>query len=188
MRKVIRLGDPTTHGGTVVGAAANYTMDGIPVARMGDMCTCPIRGHSGCTIVEGDPAWLIGGLPVALEGHHTSCGAVLISTFGRLGRSYEGNGSFQTGKSAAEATTLAGQSANHASLDLAQTGHRFFLKDSETGKPLSRRKFIARIDGVEKHGTTDANGYAEVHAPAGASIRLHLVFEAPTGLLQSEET
>ena len=38
------------------------------------------------TIVEGDPTWLIDGIPVALEGHKTSCGASLIASLPNLGR------------------------------------------------------------------------------------------------------
>ena len=92
MRRVIRIGDPTTHGGNVASAAGNYTIMGKNVARMGDACTCPIPGHNNCTIAEGDPTYTIDGRPVALEGHKTSCGATLISTCSQFGRSYEGDG------------------------------------------------------------------------------------------------
>ena len=80
MRGVIRLNDPTTHGGKVIAAAPNSTVMGIAVARKGDRCFCPIQGHQICLIAEGDPKVLIDGIPVAFEGHLTSCGAKLIST------------------------------------------------------------------------------------------------------------
>jgi len=80
MRRVIRLGDSTTHGGTVVSATGRYVIMGIEVARLGDQCTCPRAGHHNCVIVEGDSTWLIDGVPIALEGHKTSCGAALIPT------------------------------------------------------------------------------------------------------------
>lgn len=80
MKRVIRLGDPTTHGGKVVSAAPHSGIQGIHVARLGDKVTCPLPGHGTESIVEGDPNWLIGGIPVALEGHKTSCGASLISS------------------------------------------------------------------------------------------------------------
>lgn len=86
MKHVIRLGDPTTHGGKVVSAAPDSSVNGIQIARLGDKVTCPLPGHGSVTIVEGDPAWLINGIPVALEGHKTSCGASLISTLPSLGR------------------------------------------------------------------------------------------------------
>ncbi len=90
MKHVIRIGDQTSHGGKVVSAAANFDIMGKQVARLGDKCTCPQRGHDGCVIVEGDSSWLIDGIPVALEGHKTSCGAVLISSLGNLERSWDG--------------------------------------------------------------------------------------------------
>lgn len=92
MRRVIRLGDKTTHGGEVVSAADNYFIMGNAVARMGDMATCPIKGHGACEIIEGDPTWTINGRNVALEGHRLKCGATLISSCGEVGRSYEGMG------------------------------------------------------------------------------------------------
>lgn len=81
MHNIIRLGDATSHGGKVLEVAAkHYTVDGIPVARVGDPCSCPIKNHDGCTIVEGNPAHLIDGVQVAYEGHKTSCGATLIAS------------------------------------------------------------------------------------------------------------
>lgn len=80
MKGVIRLGDTTSHGGKVVAASGMARVDGITVARKGDACVCPIQGHIPCVIAEGDPAVLLGGIPVAFEGHRTSCGATLLSS------------------------------------------------------------------------------------------------------------
>jgi uncharacterized Zn-binding protein involved in type VI secretion len=80
MRRVIRLNDPTTHGGKVIAAAPNTTVMGVAVARKGDRCFCPLQGHQYCVIAQGDPTVLIDGVPVAFEGHATSCGAKLLST------------------------------------------------------------------------------------------------------------
>ena len=87
MPKVIRLGDPTDHGGKVIATGApTYTVEGIPVALKGDVCSCPKRGHDGCVIAEGDPGHTVNGVPVAYEGHKTTCGAVLHSTIGTYTR------------------------------------------------------------------------------------------------------
>lgn len=88
MKKAVRLGDPTSHGGTVVQVNPNRSdLLGKPLARKGDKCSCPIPQHGGtCVIIEGDPDWTIDGIPVALEGHKTSCGASLISTLPNLTR------------------------------------------------------------------------------------------------------
>ena len=87
MRLVIRLNDPTTHGGKVIAAASTTTtVMGIAVARKGDRCCCPIQGHQTCVIAEGDPKVTIDGIPVAFDGHATSCGTRLISTAAKSGR------------------------------------------------------------------------------------------------------
>jgi uncharacterized Zn-binding protein involved in type VI secretion len=81
MPNVIRLNDPTSHGGKVVSVSATwFTVDGIPVARVGDQIICPVPGHSVCVIIEGSSEHAIGGIPVAYDGHKTSCGATLKST------------------------------------------------------------------------------------------------------------
>jgi uncharacterized Zn-binding protein involved in type VI secretion len=81
MRKVIRLGDTTSEGGKVISSSApHFTVGGIPVARVGDRCSCSLKGHSECTIIEGDPKHTINGVPVAYEGHRVSCGASLVSS------------------------------------------------------------------------------------------------------------
>lgn len=104
-RHVIRLGDPTTHGGKVVSASATRFIFGKPVARMGDKATCPIPGHGVVTIVEGDPDWTDDGKPIALEGHKCSCGCSLISTLPNVVRSPEGTG--DAGKGIAGAVAAA---------------------------------------------------------------------------------
>lgn len=86
MRNVIRLNDPTSHGGSVVKVSAtHFTVGGIAVACVGDKCVCPI--HGSATITEGDPNHTINGIPVAYNGHRTSCGATLKSTVSNFGRS-----------------------------------------------------------------------------------------------------
>lgn len=85
MPNVIRLGDPTSHGGKVVSvSASHFTVDGIAVARVGDTCICPVKGHDICVIAEGSAVHTIDGIPVAYAGHKTSCGATLIATIGNF--------------------------------------------------------------------------------------------------------
>ena len=77
-RRLIVVGDATTHGGKVISGAADHTVQDRPVARLGDEVDCPLHGVN--RIVEGEPGFDIGGRPVALEGHRTACGAVLIGS------------------------------------------------------------------------------------------------------------
>jgi len=86
MKNVIRVGDPTSHGGKVVTGASNFDVDGVAVACVGDTCTCPMEGHENCTIVEGDSEFVVDGRAVAFHGHKTSCGAILQSTATGFGR------------------------------------------------------------------------------------------------------
>jgi uncharacterized Zn-binding protein involved in type VI secretion len=82
----IRLGDSTSHGGSVTSAVEKSNVMGKPLAVVGDTCSCPLPNHSNCTIVEGDPNWTIDGKPVALHGHKVSCGATLIASIGNFTR------------------------------------------------------------------------------------------------------
>jgi uncharacterized Zn-binding protein involved in type VI secretion len=81
MATVIRLGDPTSHGGKVVDCCStNVKAAGKPMAVVGDKVTCPIQGHVNCTIATGHARHRINGKAVAYAGDKTSCGAVLLST------------------------------------------------------------------------------------------------------------
>lgn len=75
---IIRLGDKTTHGGTVVSASATMRFHGVPVARLGDSVTCP--QHHLTVISEGHPTFTDNGVPVAFDGHRCACGCRLISS------------------------------------------------------------------------------------------------------------
>lgn len=78
-RGVIRLGDKTTHGGKVVQVASTSTVDGIRIARIGDKVVCP-KCKGVYPIVEGELSCCDDGIPVALHGHKTACGASLITS------------------------------------------------------------------------------------------------------------
>lgn len=87
MPQIIRLGDPTDHGGKVIETSApQFKIHGVPVARKGDRCSCPHEGHDDCVIIEGDENFKVDGVPVAFEGHKTSCGATLIATVSGFGK------------------------------------------------------------------------------------------------------
>lgn len=80
-RRIIVVGDPTSHGGHVITGADNNTVMDKPIARLGDLVECPAHGVN--PIVEGEASYDIGGRPVALEGHRTECGSLLIATMVR---------------------------------------------------------------------------------------------------------
>ena len=88
MLNVIRVGDPTSHGGKVVETSApHFIVSGIAVAVVGDKCSCPIKGHQDCCIATGNAQHLIDGKEVAYDGDKTTCGAILAATVGNFSSS-----------------------------------------------------------------------------------------------------
>ena len=74
-----RLGDISSHGGTIVTAAQGTLVDGVPAARMGDLHSCPIPFHGVTRIVSGSTKTLIEGQPAARQGDVVGCGAVIVT-------------------------------------------------------------------------------------------------------------
>ena len=80
-RSLIRVGDSTSHGGTVTQASSTMrSEDGRGFARVGDTVTCPIKGHGTNAITTGDSTFILDGRPIAREGDKTECGATLIAS------------------------------------------------------------------------------------------------------------
>lgn len=68
-----RVGDPTSHGGQIVGPGVpNVLIGGLPAVVVGDQATCPLVSgtvpHVGGPIVTGSATVLIGGRPAARVG------------------------------------------------------------------------------------------------------------------------
>ena len=76
--RIIVVGDQTDHGGVVIAGTPEHTMDGRPIARLGDEVTCPLHGIN--RIVEGHPTATIEGIPLAVEHAMTACGSHLIGS------------------------------------------------------------------------------------------------------------
>ncbi len=166
MRRIIRLGDSTSHGGKVVSATSHMTVGGLPVARLGDKCTCPKRGHNNCVIVEGDTNWTIDGVPVALEGHKLSCGGVLISSMPNVGRDdVGGGGGASQGASPANlpsAGALASSEAIASDQSQPEYDQHFLLINDQTGEPLEHARYrVTLSDGRSFNGVSNEAGLTE---------------------------
>ncbi|WP_176058214.1 PAAR domain-containing protein [Paraburkholderia sp. BCC1876] len=79
MPNLIRLGDPTDHGGQVISASSTMRYDGRFVARKGDQVSCPKHNLRPNLIIDGDELTMDHGVPVARHGYRTMCGCRLIS-------------------------------------------------------------------------------------------------------------
>ena len=80
MPAAARVGDTTTHGGTIVGPGnATVLIGGMPAAVVGDTheCSLPPNGHqpTASPFPAGSGTVLIGGVPAVRVGDTCICGA-----------------------------------------------------------------------------------------------------------------
>lgn len=75
MAKIVRVGDPGSHGGSVVNGSPTVSANGKQAARVGDTYSCPIHGPNPITSGSGDT--FANGRAVARVGDSTACGATL---------------------------------------------------------------------------------------------------------------
>lgn len=78
-KMVVRVGDRTSHGGEVLEGHSQFKILGKEVGAVGHRVSCPQCSGSQ-SIAEGAENATIMGLPVALDGMKTTCGAVLIGS------------------------------------------------------------------------------------------------------------
>ncbi|HCF2589804.1 PAAR domain-containing protein [Pseudomonas aeruginosa] len=76
---IVRLGDSTDHGGTVMEAFGQTDLNGKPMAGVGHQVVCPLCKGT-FPIIEGSTLLDVDGVPVALHGMKTACGASLIAS------------------------------------------------------------------------------------------------------------
>lgn len=78
-RGVIRIGDKTSHGGTVISASAGFVVLGKAVAIEGDAVQCPAcKGVFKIKVDDSERRHH--GKLVAYANDQTACGAVLVSS------------------------------------------------------------------------------------------------------------
>jgi uncharacterized Zn-binding protein involved in type VI secretion len=163
-QQVIVVGDKTSHGGVVISGAPATTIDGKPMARIGDKATCPCRGHGSVTlIVSGDPTCIIDGQPIARHGDKTACGATLISSQVRVtdGGSGGNGGNSSVPGAANGSTSGPGHSASASNAAAA-----VFAYDEQVKLAISAGLatlvglpwFIKTADGRTFKGRLDSNG------------------------------
>lgn len=169
-----------------------------PAARLSDPTDCPVPGHGTNPIVAGSPNVLFDGLPAARQTDASECGSQLVSSLsstviinGLPAATVGSGGSHGNVVIGGSGTVLIGDSHSAAPfqppapLRFARTyAQDFVVTDSETGKPLAYREFIATVDGKDIHGVTAANGIAHVEAPSASStISIHVLFKSPARTL-----
>ena len=76
--EIIRQGDKTTRGGTVIEGSPSDICHGKQIAYIGHKTSCP-QCKGTYPIVEGAPVTTLYGKGVALAGMKTACGAVPVA-------------------------------------------------------------------------------------------------------------
>ena len=79
MKAIVRKGDATDHGGTVLDGFGHASLDCRPAAGVGHMVACP-KCDGAFPIIQGSSQYTIDGRAVALDGMKTACGASLIAS------------------------------------------------------------------------------------------------------------
>lgn len=86
MKDILTVGCMSDHGGVIITGDPTTTSNGKPVARIGDLHSCPQSypggaPHSVTPIVPGSGCQNRGtilGRPIAISGDKTGCGASLL--------------------------------------------------------------------------------------------------------------
>ena len=176
-RAIVRYGDRTTHGGTVVSADLTYVLYGKNVARVGDKVSCPQCGDT-YPIVTGAPD-VLSGKHVARHDDETSCGARLIAS--------QFTATIDDGIAKTETIAPAALALANRLVDDDEENEilalRFQALDPETGESCPRCAYIfTRENGVTHGGITDSEGYTEVvETTRPEQIAVHFIFKSPSG-------
>lgn len=156
----IVMGDRTSHGGTVVSGDMTFTIDGQPIARIGDKVFCPRCKKTTVIVTSRFPTVSAFGQNVAYDQDSTTCGALLNSRHnGHAGWEAEGSDAASGSSSAAGAS--AGVVAGVAEY-LPKEALRFqehFIMHDEAGTLMANVPYSARTgEGRIIEGETDAEG------------------------------
>jgi uncharacterized Zn-binding protein involved in type VI secretion len=168
--EIIRLGDPTSHGGIVLEGSPVDICMGKPIAYIGHKVQCP-KCKGTFPIVEGVPTTTFYGKGVALAGMRTACGAVLIAS--QFTDTVEYGGGRASANSAAQSSAPAfARSTESPGIDSGSTKTKtanheyddtFILQDAATGEPIPYAEYaIRRQSGEIEHGTSDADGHTHL--------------------------
>jgi uncharacterized Zn-binding protein involved in type VI secretion len=153
--EIIRMGDKTSHGGTVLEGSPTDICMGKPIAFIGHQTHCP-KCKGTYPIIEGVLTTTFYGKGVAVAGMKTACGAVLLADqFTDIVEWSSGSGSAaKASAGAAEATagTHAAPSGNGVQTssendDEIEIEYFYSLVDAD-GKPIDAYRYDLRMADV----------------------------------------
>lgn len=77
-KKIVVLGDATSHGGKVVSVSSTFEIEGKNVALLNDSVSCPEHGSN--PIVECDMSYEENGRGIVAHGYKSACGSVIFAS------------------------------------------------------------------------------------------------------------
>ena len=77
-KKIVVLGDATSHGGKVVSVSSTFEIEDKNVALLNDSVSCPEHGSN--PIVECDMSYEENGRGIVAHGCKSACGSVIFAS------------------------------------------------------------------------------------------------------------
>jgi uncharacterized Zn-binding protein involved in type VI secretion len=165
-REIIRMGDPTSHGGRVLEGSQLDICHGKPIAFVGHKTFCP-KCKGNFSIIEGALTTTFYGQGVALAGMKTACGAVLIAT--QFTDTVEYGSGNESNEAPKPSTGFNSRVAKHTdaraaapSVPVAAFDIHFHVKNKDSGKSMGNTPYRITVDdGQIIEGVTDENGFTQ---------------------------
>lgn len=166
--KIIRAGDPTSHGGYVLEGSQFDICMGKPIAFVGYLTFCPLCKGT-FPIIEGSMTTTFYGKGVALAGMTTACGAYLVPTqstdtveWSRSLSTIPTTNDESSSRTVSQHSGEAGYSSG-LSHDIESKFDLFFhVRNEKTGANLPNVPYkITLADGRELKGITDQAGHTD---------------------------
>lgn len=182
VRTIVRNGDKTTAGGTVIAPGTNFTLMGKQIANVQCQVQCPSCNSTGSIqSVPPMPTFFdYGGIRAAFDGDLCICGCSphprLIASLPASqfsASSYEAP--IASTPTAADWLLSAGHAPEEHGLNHAVQFHTI---DKKSGKPLSGASYkITLSDGSEHKGETDAQGLTKkVYANSNLQAKIEVPY------------
>jgi uncharacterized Zn-binding protein involved in type VI secretion len=175
-RAIVRYGDRTTHGGTVISGDLTYAIYGKSVARVGDMVRCPQCNDTYPIISGAYDVW--SKHQIARHDDETACGAKLIASQ-HTATINDGVGQTSLAEEVHALVPLTSNDLDDEDVFVLQ----FQAIDPATGTACPACIYIlTREDGTQHGGVTDANGFtAIIKAMQPEQIDIHFMFKSSKG-------
>lgn len=179
-RYYLKKGDWSSAGGVVLEGEETCTHQGTATTYLGAKVYCPTCKTTGVIVGQGPRLrYTVMGKEAALDGDICLCECepppVMTAS---QNDSYQ-----QLNPDELKLMPRAYQSVSPYPASAAPSCDRYsqsvFAYDSVTGEPLRNRRFIADVEGEQRSGRTDANGYARLETDRPAEFRIHIVFSSP---------